>query len=457
MECPSAESLLAISPLDGRYQRDLDPLRPFFSEQALIKNRIRVELRFLKALLQILDKEIPAGLLDFLEQLEHRPELVQAVKAQEEVTRHDVKAVEYALAEALTAEGFGEWINWLHWGLTSEDVNNLAYGLMLSESYQSVLLPTLKAILRTLNSWIGATEDIAMLARTHGQAASPTTVGKEYAVFASRLLQEIRYLEELLPVGGKLNGATGNWHVFQTFFPEHNWQRFSRHMIESLGLKAEMLSTQIATRQSYSRVLDTTNRINQILIDLSRDSWHYISLSYFRLKQRSRDEVGSSTMPHKINPVMFENAEGNLEIATSLLDLFSAKLLKSRLQRDLSDSTVLRNLGVGLGHSLVAWINLQRGLNQLEAREETLKNELANHWEVLAEPLQHALRLQGKTVPYDLIRKHTQGLQMSEQNWQSLIKELDIEFSSSPQTYTGLAAELAHQVYLEIEAYLHQN
>jgi len=446
----------ALSPLDGRYASDLQPLRQCFSERALIQQRLRVELRYLRALVQTLKLPLPDELGDVLLELEQHPELVARVKFFEVQTRHDVKAVEYALAEALNAQGYSACVNWLHWGLTSEDVNNLAYGMMLSESFADVMLPALREILTILAQWIGETAEIPMLARTHGQAASPTTVGKEYAVFASRLLQELQHLEGLLPVGGKLNGATGNWHLFQSFFPELNWQAFSKTFVSSLQLKPELLSTQIVVRESYARVLDANNRINQILLDLARDTWHYISLGYFKLRRRSESEVGSSTMPHKVNPVLFENAEGNLELASALLDLFSGKLLKSRLQRDLSDSTILRNLGVGLGHSLLAWSNLSRGLKQLEARPELLASELDQHWEVLAEPLQHALRLQGRPVPYDLIRKHTQGLTMGQAQWQELLQELGVELPiDSPVKYTGLAAQLAHQVYLEVQTYLH--
>ncbi|MGV3525160.1 MAG: adenylosuccinate lyase [Candidatus Sericytochromatia bacterium] len=449
-------ALESLSPLDGRYADELAPLRPFFSEQGLVSMRIRVELRYLRALVAALQIPVAPATLDTLIELENDPRLPARVKAHEAVTRHDVKAVEYALADALRDAGHAELINWLHWGLTSEDVNNLAYGLMISESYTQVILPALNQLLTLLQGWIAETAALPMLARTHGQAASPTTVGKEFAVFASRLLQELQHLDQLLPVGGKLNGATGNWHLFQMFFPEMDWPGFSTDLIGSLGLKPEMLSTQIVTRESYARVLDATRRINQILLDMARDTWYYISIGYFRLRRRSEGEVGSSTMPHKINPVMFENAEGNLELASHLLELFSSKLLKSRLQRDLSDSTVLRNLGVALGHSLLAWQNLAKGLRQLEPDKERLAHELEEHWEVLAEPLQHALRLQGREVPYDLIRQHTQGLRLDRAGWQALLAQLQIDLPiASPAAYTGLAPQLAHQVYLAIQQYQH--
>lgn len=451
------DPLAALSPLDGRYGHDLDPLRPFFSEQALVARRLRVELRYLQHLLPMLKQELSEPLAARIEALlspQQMSALVQAVKAHEAVTRHDVKAVEYALADALKPD-FESAINWLHWGLTSEDVNNLAYALMLSESYQQVLLPDLRELLRSLVNWIEQTAEMPMLARTHGQAASPTTIGKEYAVYAQRLLGEIQHLETLLPVSGKLNGATGNWHLFAQFFPEQDWQPFSQQVVESLGLAFEPISTQIVCRESYARVLDATRRIHDILIDCARDTWHYISLGYFKLKPRSSTEVGSSTMPHKINPVLFENAEGNLEIANGLLQTISSKLLKSRLQRDLSDSTVLRNMGVALGHGYLAWQNLKRGLAQLEPNTAVLQQDLNSHWEVLAEPLQHALRLQGRDVPYDLIRRHTQGLQMNQENWQDLMASVDVELAiESPSAYTGYAAKLAREVCQRSRDYL---
>lgn len=454
------DALTALSPLDGRYAEDLSPLRACFSEQALIQQRLHVELQYLQALLPQLQQPLSPEQLARLATLQSRidaaePALIQRVKALELETRHDVKAVEYALAEALDALELGDLRNWLHWGLTSEDVNNLAYGRMLTHSVRDVLLPGLRALLQQLADWIGQTADQPMLARTHGQAASPTTVGKEYAVFGQRLLGEVQHLESLLPLSGKLNGATGNWHLFQTFFTDHDWPAFSAAFITSLGLQPTHLSTQIVSRESYARVLDALNRINQILLDLARDSWQYISLGYFSLRRRSASEVGSSTMPHKVNPVLFENAEGNLEMATALLDLFAAKLLKSRLQRDLSDSTVLRNLGTALGYSLLAWRNLQRGLQQLQPQAERLNAELDQHWEVLAEPLQHALRLQGREVPYDLIRQHTQGLTMGQSDWQALLDQLQLDLPvASPAHYTGLAALLARETQQAMGEYL---
>lgn len=454
-------SVDALSPLDGRYFKDLGPLRSCFSESALIQRRLQVEIRYLRYLLSSealkAHQEAPAQDLHlFLEDLESRQsELVQDVKTHEAQTRHDVKAVEYALADQLRQNAWGEWVNWLHWGLTSEDVNNLAYALMLQQAYQEAMLPALRHLVERLAAWIEQSADVPMLARTHGQAASPTTVGKEYAVFAQRLLEGLQELEGLLPPGGKLNGATGNWHVFQAFFPEQDWPDFSAGFIRSLGLKPEVRSTQIVMRESYARLFDANRRINQGLIDMARDSWQYVSLGYFKLQRRSEKEVGSSTMPHKINPVMFENAEGNLELGNALLSFFSDKLLKSRLQRDLSDSTTLRNMGVALGHSYLGVLSLQRGLQQLAPSEQVLEADLNAHWEVLAELLQHQLRLEQREVPYDLIRKHTQGLHMSQDNWRALLDELGLALPiQHPRDYTGLAARQAHETTRDIRRYL---
>ncbi|MEZ0373574.1 MAG: adenylosuccinate lyase [Candidatus Sericytochromatia bacterium] len=449
------DPLDAVSPLDGRYAAELEPLRPFFSERALISRRLRVELRYLQALLELLGKATPELALKLL-QLESDSGLVAGVKRHEAVTRHDVKAVEYALADALKQD-FPEAVNWLHWGLTSEDVNNLAYGLMLSESYVQALLPAMYALLVRLTGWIDAGAQLPMLARTHGQPASPTTLGKEYAVFGMRLVQELRHLESLLPVAGKLNGATGNWHLFASFFPEQDWPVFSQRLISDLGLRCERFSTQIVPRESYARLMHSTLRINEILIDLARDTWHYVSIDYLQLRRRSLDEVGSSTMPHKLNPVLFENAEGNLEVANGLLTTLAAKLLKSRLQRDLSDSTALRNLGVALGHSLLAWQNLERGFAQLAPNASRLSADLDAHWEVLAEPLQHALRLEGRQVPYDLIRQQIQGQQLDAASWQELLAQLDVQLPvARPADYTGLAVQLANEAGIEMGRFLEE-
>jgi adenylosuccinate lyase len=447
--------LTALSPLDGRYVAEMAPLRAVLSESALIHWRLKIECLYLEQLCRFLAVPLPGQFTHLLEDILSRPELVAAVKQREAQTRHDVKAVEYVLADALTAAGCEEHVRWIHWGLTSEDVNNLAWGCMLQAAWQQVLAPDWRELLRELGAFIASSAAMPMLARTHGQPASPTTVGKEYAVFASRLLQEMQHLETLLPPGGKLNGATGNWHVFETFFPDRDWQAFSRQFVVSLGLHWEPLTTQIVVRERQARIFDALRRMSNILIDAARDSWFYVSQGYFQLKLRNSTEVGSSTMPHKVNPVLFENAEGNLELACVLLDFMSSKLTRSRLQRDLSDSTVQRNLGVVLGHVHLGLLNFTRGLRQLVPRAEILNTELDQHWEVLAEPLQHALRLEGREIPYEQIRLATQGLQLTRSRFTQLQADLALALPvASPACYIGQARQLAEQTLAELTRFL---
>lgn len=452
------EGLFALSPLDGRYAQACAPLRDCFSEAALIRARITVELVYLEHLLTFLEQPRPVAFAETLAALKARlagEELILAVKAREAETRHDVKAVEYVLGDALIQAGLGELVGWIHWGLTSEDVNNLAWGMLLQRSLSEVFQPLWLELLEELKAFILAHAATPMLARTHGQPASPTTVGKEYAVFARRLLEELRHQQALLPVGGKQNGATGNWHVFESFFPERDWQAFSQAFVSDLGLAWEPLTTQIVVRERYARVFDSMRRLSNILIDAARDTWFYVSQGYFQLKRRGAGEIGSSTMPHKVNPVLFENAEGNFELACVLLDFLSNKLTKSRLQRDLSDSTVHRNLGVALGHVLLGLQSFVQGLRQLSPRKERLQAELEQHWEVLAEPLQHALRLAGREIPYEQIRRATQGEQLDQTRFEALLAQLGVTLPvQTPAQYTGQACQLAEQTAAELERYL---
>jgi len=448
-------SLSALSPLDGRYAEETSPLRAVFSEGALIYYRVHVELVYLSQLLPFLNVPLPADFSEILQNIHATPGLIQAVKEKEKTTRHDVKAVEYVLSDCFTKAGHPELVKWIHWGLTSEDVNNLAWGCMLQAAHEEVFVPLWLNILEHLRDFIFATKATPMLAHTHGQPASPTTIGKEYAVFGKRILDELKHQATLVPVGGKQNGATGNWHVFERFYPQLNWQAFSERFVNTLGLNWEPITTQIVVRESHARYFDSLRRLSSILIDASRDTWFYVSLGYFNLKRRDANEVGSSTMPHKVNPVNFENAEGNLEMASVLLDFLSNKLTKSRMQRDLSDSTVQRNLGVALGHVLLGSQSFVRGLNQLEPRHEYLEAELNQHWEVLAEPLQHALRLEDREVPYDQLRRATQGQQLTQAGFENLIAELNISMpTTTPATYIGRAPQLAQQTAEEIDAYL---
>jgi len=443
-----------ISPLDNRYSKIAYALGSYFSEEAFIQYLIRVELAYLEKLLPILDIEISAELSHWLANLDtNLNRIVQRSKAFEKQTRHDVKAIEYAIQEALEKTGLGQYKEWIHWGLTSEDVNNLAYGCMLSSALNEVIKPAWGEVLNALSKQIEHTHSIPMLARTHGQPASPTTVGKEWAVFGQRWLGELDVLSNL-KAGGKQNGATGNWHVQHLLYPKINWLAFSQEFVESLGLQFEPLTTQIVVRESYARIFDSLRRLNNISIDCSRDCWHYISLGYFKLRKESETQVGSSTMPHKVNPIHFENAEGNFELANSLLAFLSDKLLKSRLQRDLSDSTVLRNIGVALGHTLLGCQSLVRGFAQLDCDEQELRADLNQHWEVLAEPLQQWMRTQEMEIPYDRLRQATQGQKFDQAGFNQLCQDLDIDPPvQSPEDYTGIASELASMVLERIKAY----
>jgi adenylosuccinate lyase len=448
------DPVFALSPLDGRYADQTRSLAAHFSEAAFIRARIHVERVYLEQLLQAIGADIPADLGARLDALEATPHLIERVKAIEATTRHDVKAIEYAIGEQLDAQGLAHLKVWVHWGMTSEDANNLAYGCMLTEALSQVMLPTARTLLKAFDTLIADTAAVPMLARTHGQPASPTTVGKELAVFAHRLLEELRHLETL-KAPGKLNGATGNWHVHHTFFPEVDWAAFSRTLIEGLGLHFEPVTTQIVVRERYAHLFDSLRRANTVLIDAARDLWQYISLGYFQLRLRNAGEVGSSTMPHKINPVQFENAEGNLELANALLVFLSDKLCKSRLQRDLSDSTVLRNMGSAWGYTLIGWQSLTRGLGQLACNRETVAADLDAHWEVLAEALQHALRLNNREIPYEQIRKATQGHRLTPTSYQQLCADLDVTLPvSEPSAYIGQAVRIAEDVRVAIGVFM---
>lgn len=449
------ESWHSLSPLDGRYAQQTSSLTVYFSEAAFIRYRVHVELVYLEHLLLELHRQLPLTFDQVVQGIRADRNLVSRVKMLEQETQHDVKAIEYAIGEKLTEAGLGEYVPWVHWGLTSEDVNNLAYGGMIKAALEDVMFPAGQHL---LEAWLELVENHAglpMLARTHGQPASPTTVGKEMALFAHRFMSEMQELARHKAVSGKQNGASGNWNVHQGFFPDHDWPTFSKNLVESLGLNWAPVTTQIVTRESYARVFDTLRRMNNIAIDCSRDCWTYVSLGYFQLRRRKASEVGSSAMPHKINPVNFENAEGNLEMANAILTFLSDKLLKSRMQRDLSDSTVLRNIGVVLGYTLVGYQSLLAGLKQLSPNEARIQQDVLAHWEVLAEPMQHALRLANREIPYEKLRQATQGQQLTQAGFTALCQELDIALPlSQPLEYTGLAEKTAHNMAALIRDYL---
>ncbi len=404
------DQLLAISPIDGRYRRQTEALAGYFSEEALIRYRVRIEVLYFIALAQ----ELPQ-LRGVLERIQ--PEALHAIyrdfsledakriKEIESITNHDVKAVEYFIKEKFDALGLGDEKEFIHFGLTSQDINNTSIPLMQLEALHGVYLPALDGIIATLRNYAEEWADVPMLARTHGQPASPTRLGKELMVFVYRLEQQRASLLAV-PHTAKFGGATGNMNAHRIAYPQHDWQSFANQFVASLGLQREAYTTQIANYDFTAALYDALERINVILIDLARDMWSYISMEYF--KQRIKEgEVGSSAMPHKVNPIDFENAEGNLGIANALFGHLSRKLPISRLQRDLTDSTVLRNVGVPMAHTLIAFASLAKGLGKILLNGEALAADLERNWAVVAEALQTILRREGYPKPYEALKALT--------------------------------------------------
>ncbi len=454
----SHAQLLALSPLDGRYAGKVDALRPIFSEYGLIKARVKVEIEWLLALAAEPGiVELPpfsTAAVDRLRSLAERLSLDDAarVKAIERTTNHDVKAVEYLIKEQLRDDAeLAPALEFVHFACTSEDINNLSYALMLSEARQQVLLPTLDALIQALRAMAHAHADVPMLSRTHGQTASPTTVGKEIANVVARLQRQGETLAAAL-IAGKINGAVGNYNAHVAAYPEVDWAVFSRRFVESLGLDWQPYTTQIEPHDGIAELCDAQKRIDTICIDLCRDVWGYISLGYFKQSVKA-GEVGSSTMPHKVNPIDFENAEGNFGIANALLEHFAAKLPVSRWQRDLTDSTVLRALGTAFGHALIGYDALLRGLNKLSANPERLAADLDAAWEVLAEAVQTVMRRHGLPSPYEQLKALTRGHGIDEAAMRAFIAGLDLPTDAkqrlldmTPSRYTGLAARLAKDI-----------
>src|SRR3990167_6840310 len=452
--------LTALSPLDGRYAKKVAPLRAVASEYGLIRFRLLVEIRWLMALsenTQIV--EIPAFSATAYEYLQHiydsfgEKEALE-IKNLEATTNHDVKALEYFLKEKLSLNSeHAPFKEFVHFACTSEDINNLAYGLMLKTLRDDHLLPNLKNLLHLLEHTAREEAHTSMLSRTHGQAASPTTLGKEFANFAFRLKKQMHHLQNI-SIMGKCNGAVGNFNAHVCAYPEVNWPLFTKQFIQSLGLSFNPYTTQIEPHDFIADFCTTLSHCNTILIDFAQDSWGYISLGYF-IQQNKAGEVGSSTMPHKINPIDFENAEGNLGLSNALLSYFAAKLPISRWQRDLSDSTVLRNLGVSVGYAYLAYHSLIAGLGKLSVNHDQLNKELESHWEVLAEPIQTIMRRYGIMDAYEQLKAFTRGQVITKKMLHEFIKaqthlphaQKEKLLSLTPQTYAGLAAELA----LEIE------
>ena len=403
--------LTALSPLDGRYQRQTAPLSPYFSELALMRYRVRVEVEYFIALCQLPLPQltgVPATVFPALRGLYEQfgEAEAQAIKAHEAVTNHDVKAVEYYLRDEFTKLNLSDYLELIHFGLTSQDVNNTAIPLSLKDAMAAVLLPRFTALQEQLATLASGWATVPMLARTHGQPASPTRLGKELEVFTARLAGQLALLQQV-PYAAKFGGATGGFNAHFVAFPSTDWHHFADQFVnDTLGLARTFPTTQIEPYDNLAAFCDGWKRINTILLDLCRDVWQYISLGYFKQTLKA-GEVGSSAMPHKVNPIDFENAEGNLGVANALLEHFAAKLPISRLQRDLTDSTVLRNLGVPLGHILIALGAIGRGLGKLALDESALARDLDQNWAVLAEPIQTILRRENYPDPYNALKQLT--------------------------------------------------
>ena len=442
-------NLTAISPIDGRYRHKTGELDSFFSEYALIRYRLMVEIEYFIALCEI---PLPR-LFDFGK--ENYPELrafyedfdiveAERVKELERTTNHDVKAVEYYLKEKFIKSGWGRWSEYIHFGLTSQDINNTAIPLSLKDAMTELYFPLLYELREMLVGHAEEWNDIAMLARTHGQPASPTRLGKEIRVFIARMDEQSKYFGQI-PWSAKFGGASGNMNAHKAAFPDIDWMEFAGSFVnESLGLHRSFPTTQIEHYDNLAALFDNMRRINVILIDLARDMWHYISLGYFNQKVR-KGEIGSSAMPHKVNPIDFENSEGNLAYANAIFGFMSDKLPVSRLQRDLTDSTVLRNIGVPIGHSLIAMNSLLKGLNRVIVNRENIGSDLDNNWAVAAEAIQTILRREGFHKPYEALLELTRtNERITRESIAGFIDSLDISESLkselkgiTPFNYTG--------------------
>ena len=445
--------LTAISPIDGRYRGKTEPLADYFSEYALIRYRVRVEIEYFIALCEL---PLPQ-LMDFNHSLfddlrniyrEFTPADAQRVKDIEAVTNHDVKAVEYFIKEKLDSMGLDNierFKEFIHFGLTSQDINNTSVPLSIKEALEDVYYPLLEELIEQLHDYAKQWKNIPMLAKTHGQPASPTRLGKEIMVYVYRLEEQLRGLKEI-PVTAKFGGATGNFNAHHVAYPQYDWREFGNAFVsEKLGLEREQYTTQISNYDWLGAIFDAMRRINTIIIDLDRDFWMYISMDYFKQKIK-KGEVGSSAMPHKVNPIDYENSEGNLGIANAILQFLAAKLPVSRLQRDLTDSTVLRNVGVPMGHALIAFQSTLKGLRKLILNEEKLQQDLDNTWAVVAEAIQTILRREAYPNPYETLKALTRTNEGINANTiANFIETLDVSEevkeelrAITPSTYTGI-------------------
>ena len=438
----------AISPLDGRYKKNVSELNSFFSEQALMKFRLEVEVKYLIALSEhrslkkdlSLKKKEQKQLHSFYQNFDQKE--YNAVKRIEAKTKHDVNAVVEYLSQKLEKNGFSKWTPFVHFGLTSEDINNTSYSLMFQRGVDESLLDSLDQLSSLLMLLVGKTKDMPMLSLTHGQPATTTTLGKEMAVFHSRLERQITYIKKHKLIA-KFSGDTGTFAEHKIAFPKESWTGFSEKFIRDLGLKNNPITTQIEPNDSMAELLHAFVRINNILTDMCVDVWLYISRNIFTQINKP-GEVGSSTMPHKINPISFENAEGNLELSSANFVFLASRLSRSRLQRDLSGSTLFRNIGVAFGHSLLAYKNIINGLNRIQPNKDQLSSELENQWSILAEAVQTILRKSGDKKAYNKIKKLTRGVPLNQETYLSLVESLDVSekdkktlLSLTPSTYVG--------------------
>lgn len=442
-------ALTAVSPVDGRYRKQTQSLQNYFSEFALMKYRVIVEIEYFIALC-----ELPLPQLQDIDFKDMVTKLVairnnfniddaKRVKEIEATTNHDVKAIEYFLREKFIAAGLGEHVEFIHFGLTSQDINNTAIPLSIKEATLEIYMPLLNSVKQKLDIMSEKWKDISMLARTHGQSASPTRLGKEIKVFAERILQQM-YQLEVIPYSAKFGGATGNFNAHKVAYPDIEWVQFANHFIAVFGLQRTQYTTQIENYDNLAALCDAMQRINTICIDLCRDMWHYISIDYFKQKTKE-GEVGSSAMPHKVNPIDFENAEGNLGVANAMFHFFSSKLPVSRLQRDLTDSTVLRNFGVPMAHTLIAFNSMVKGLDKLVLNEKQLEDDLNDNWAVCAEAIQTILRRENYPHPYEALKQLTRGHVINKESLHEFIETLNVNDTVkaelkaiSPFNYTGV-------------------
>ena len=444
-------SLIAVSPIDGRYASKTSELQNYFSEYALMKYRVRVEIEYYIALCELplpqlvgVDHALFPKFREIYQNFSW--EDAQRVKDIESVTNHDVKAIEYFIKEKFDAiGGLEQYKEFVHFGLTSQDINNTSFPLMIKDATEEVYIPLLQQVIDQLNAFAEEWKDIAMLAKTHGQPASPTRLGKEVKVFAYRLEEQLKQLKTV-PCSGKFGGATGNLNAHRVAYPAYDWKAFAeKFLAEKLGIKREEYTTQISNYDNLAAAFDAMKRIHTILIDLNRDFWQYISMEYFKQKIKA-GEVGSSAMPHKVNPIDFENSEGNLGVANAILDHLAVKLPISRLQRDLTDSTVLRNIGVPMGHALIAFSSTLKGFSKLLLNEDALRRDLENCWAVCAEAIQTVLRREAYPNPYEALKALTRtNAAITEESIRTFIEGLDVseEIKAelrviTPWNYTGI-------------------